>query len=65
MVSHLALAWTDPDLTRFFRRLASFARVVIYDKPGTGLPDPVMHVPTPEERAEDIRIVLDEDATAA
>ena len=60
MVSHLDLAWTDPDLTRFRRRLASFARVVIYDKPGTGLSDPVMHVPTLEERAEDIRVVLDE-----
>jgi pimeloyl-ACP methyl ester carboxylesterase len=39
--SHLDLAWTDPDLTRFLRRLATFARVILYDKPGTGLSDPI------------------------
>jgi class 3 adenylate cyclase len=59
LVSHLDLAWTDPDLTRLFRRLAAFARVIVYDKPGTGLSDPVLHVPTLEERRDDILVVLD------
>jgi class 3 adenylate cyclase/pimeloyl-ACP methyl ester carboxylesterase len=59
LASHLDMAWTDPDLTRLWRRLASFARVITYDKPGTGLSDPIMHVPTLEERSEDIRIVLE------
>jgi hypothetical protein len=45
LASHLDLAWTDPDLARLWRRLASFARVIVYDKPGTGLSDPIMHVP--------------------
>jgi class 3 adenylate cyclase len=60
LASHLDLAWTDPDLARLWRRLASFARVIVYDKPGTGLSDPIMHVPTLEERRDDIRTVLDE-----
>jgi class 3 adenylate cyclase len=60
LASHLDLAWTDPDLARFLRRLASFARVIVYDKPGTGLSDPIMHVPTLEERRDDIRVLLDE-----
>jgi pimeloyl-ACP methyl ester carboxylesterase len=57
--SHLDLAWTDPDLARFLRMLGTFARVIIYDKPGTGLSDPIMHMPTLEERRDDIRTLLD------
>jgi class 3 adenylate cyclase/alpha-beta hydrolase superfamily lysophospholipase len=60
LASHLDLAWTDPDLVRLWRRLASVARVIVYDKPGTGLSDPIMHVPTLEERRDDITTVLDE-----
>jgi class 3 adenylate cyclase/pimeloyl-ACP methyl ester carboxylesterase len=63
LVSHLDLAWTDPDLTRLFSRLARFARVIVYDKPGTGLSDPVAHVPTLEERRDDILVVLDAAAS--
>ena len=59
LASHLDLAWSDPDLTRLWKRPASFARVIVYDKPGTGLSDPIMRVPTLEERRDDIRIVLD------
>jgi class 3 adenylate cyclase len=59
LASHLDMAWTDPDLSRLWRRLARFARVIVYDKPGTGLSDPIMHVPTLEERSDDIRILLD------
>jgi class 3 adenylate cyclase len=58
-VSHLDLAWTNPAVTRFFRRLASFARVALYDKAGTGLSDPVPQVSTLEERMEEIRTVMD------
>jgi class 3 adenylate cyclase/alpha-beta hydrolase superfamily lysophospholipase len=57
--SHLDLQWTDPDMARFFSGLASFTRLVLYDKAGTGLSDPIAHVPTVEERSEDIRTVLD------
>ena len=58
-VSHLDLQWTDPGFSRFFERLASFTRLILYDKPGTGLSDPIPHVPTLEERIADIKAVLD------
>ena len=58
-ISHLDLQWTDPGFTRFLERLASFTRLILYDKPGTGLSDPISHVPTLEERIADIRAVLD------
>jgi pimeloyl-ACP methyl ester carboxylesterase len=48
--SHLDFQWTDPTLTRFLRRLAQFARVIVFDKRGVGLSDPVGRVPTIEER---------------
>lgn len=58
-ISHLDLAWADPGLTRFYGRLADLARVIVFDKPGTGVSDPIDHVPTLEERIADVRIVLD------
>ena len=58
-ISHLDLQWTDLAYSRFLERLASFTRLILYDKPGTGLSDPIPHVPTLEERIADIRAVLD------
>jgi class 3 adenylate cyclase/predicted alpha/beta hydrolase len=58
-ISHLDLQWTDPGLTRLLGRLAGFARLILYDKAGTGLSDPVAHLPTLEERGADIEAVLD------
>ena len=40
-VSHLEHAWEDPQLSRYFTRLASFARLIVFDKRGTGMSDPV------------------------
>jgi len=57
--SHLDFQWTDPTLTRFLRRLAGFARVIVFDKRGCGLSDPVTHMPAMEERIDDIRAVMD------
>lgn len=53
--------WEEPRIERFFRRLASFSRVIVFDKRGTGVSDPVPlgALPTLEEWAEDIRVVLD------
>jgi pimeloyl-ACP methyl ester carboxylesterase len=62
-VSHLDLFWTDPGYARFFERLGSVARVIAYDKPGTGCSDPIAHVPSIEERMRDIRCVLDAAAS--
>jgi class 3 adenylate cyclase len=58
-VSHVDLYWTVPELTSFMRTLASFSRLVIFDKPGTGASDPVASAPTLEERVENMRAVLD------
>src|SRR5437899_10069831 len=58
-ISHLDLQWTDPNLTRWLARLASFARLILYDKPGTGLSDPIPQLPTLEERCADIEAVMD------
>lgn len=58
-ISHLDLQWANAELARWFERLAAFCRLVIYDKPGTGVSDPIMHVATLEERVEDVRVVMD------
>jgi class 3 adenylate cyclase/pimeloyl-ACP methyl ester carboxylesterase len=58
-ISHLDLQWTHPRYSRFLARLASFTRLIIYDKPGTGLSDPIPHLPTLEERGAEIEAVLD------
>jgi class 3 adenylate cyclase/alpha-beta hydrolase superfamily lysophospholipase len=58
-LSHVDLMWSDPGWTTFIGELASFARVILYDKRGTGLSDPIDGVPTLESRADDLRAVLD------
>jgi class 3 adenylate cyclase/pimeloyl-ACP methyl ester carboxylesterase len=58
-VSHLDLQWGSPGASRWLARLTSFARLIMYDKPGTGLSDPIGHLPTLEERVADIEAVLD------
>ena len=58
-VSHLDLGGLDPKISMVWTRLASFARLITYDKPGTGLSDPIGHLPTLEERVADLEAVLD------
>jgi class 3 adenylate cyclase/pimeloyl-ACP methyl ester carboxylesterase len=58
-ISHVEAVWEDPLLRRFFERLASFARVINFDKRGQGLSDPVSGAPILEERMEDVRAVMD------
>jgi len=60
-ISHLEHAWEDPDFARFLDRLASFSRLILFDKRGTGLSDrvPVHMLPTLEERMDDVRAVMD------
>lgn len=59
-VSHLDLFWSDPGYMRLIRGLSSFSRVILFDKPGTGISDPIPHVPAIEERAQDMRLLLDQ-----
>ncbi|HSK37026.1 MAG TPA: alpha/beta hydrolase, partial [Actinomycetota bacterium] len=60
-VTHLDLAWAVPPLARFLDRLASFSRLIVFDKRGTGLSDRVAPdaPPTLEERTDDLLAVLD------
>jgi class 3 adenylate cyclase len=60
-VSHIELALEDPLQGRFLRRLASFARLILFDKRGTGLSDrvPDDQLPTLEQRMDDLRVVMD------
>jgi pimeloyl-ACP methyl ester carboxylesterase/DNA-binding winged helix-turn-helix (wHTH) protein len=59
-ISHLEYFWTEPRFARFLRRLASFSRVILFDKRGTGLSDsvPVDQLPTIEQRMEDLHAVM-------
>jgi class 3 adenylate cyclase len=58
-VSHVELAWEIPSLAAFFRRLASFCRLIRFDKRGTGMSDRVGSLPTLETRMDDVRAVMD------
>lgn len=60
ILSHLELWWEEP-VAPFFRRLASFARLILFDKRGSGLSDRVADaaLPTLEERMDDVRAVMD------
>jgi pimeloyl-ACP methyl ester carboxylesterase/plasmid stabilization system protein ParE len=57
--THLELQWESPPFARFFERIISFSRLIIFDKRGTGLSDPVTEVPTLEQRVDDVRAVMD------
>ena len=57
--SHVENVWTIPDFAAFAQQLARFSRVVMLDRRGTGLSDPVADPPTLEERMDDVRAVLD------
>jgi class 3 adenylate cyclase/alpha-beta hydrolase superfamily lysophospholipase len=56
--SHIEYAWEEPLFARFMERLASFARVIWFDKRGTGLSDRVSGVPILEQRVDDLRAVM-------
>src|SRR5215212_2490397 len=60
-VSHLEYFWREPTFARFLLRLASFSRLILFDKRGTGLSDrvPINQLPTLEQRMDDVRAVMD------
>jgi len=51
--------WEEPSIARLFRRLGSFARVITFDRRGSGLSDSVEGAPTLEEQMDDVVAVLD------
>jgi class 3 adenylate cyclase len=58
-VSHVELGWDFPALAAFYRRLASFSRLIVFDKRGTGMSDSVAGAPTIETRIDDVCAVMD------
>ena len=58
-VSNIENYWDFPDLERWLLRLASFARVVMFDKRGTGMSDRVAELPGLDQRIDDLRAVMD------
>lgn len=58
-VSNIDLMWDCPELVHFFGELAKVARIILFDKRGTGLSDRVVDLSTLEERMDDIRAVMD------
>jgi len=60
-VTNVEVMWEEPGLARFLRRLASFSRLITFDKRGVGLSDPVPigELPTLETRVEDLVAVMD------
>jgi pimeloyl-ACP methyl ester carboxylesterase len=57
-VSHVELYWTVPEIVACFERLSTFCRVLLFDKAGAGLSDPVPQVRTLEDRAAEIEAVM-------
>jgi len=59
LTHHLELVWENPPQARFFERLATLGRLLLFDKRGTGMSDRVVGTPTLETRMDDIRAVMD------
>ena len=59
-VSHVEAAWQSPQHAAFIRRLASFCRLILFDKRGTGMSDRGSQIFTLEQRMHDVQAILDE-----
>jgi pimeloyl-ACP methyl ester carboxylesterase len=57
--SNVENIWTLPAFAEFADKMAQFAQVILLDRRGTGLSDPVVNPPTLEERMDDVRAVID------
>ena len=64
IVTHLDVNWEEPSLARFLNGLASFSRLILFDKRGVGLSDRVEDGAALEERTDDIRAVMDAAGSA-
>jgi class 3 adenylate cyclase/alpha-beta hydrolase superfamily lysophospholipase len=57
-ISQVEHYWEEPALARYFNRLAGFSRLIMFDRRGSGLSDPVPEAPTLEEQVDDILAVM-------
>ncbi len=58
-ISNVEVFWEEPEVARFLERLASFSRLILFDKRGTGLSDRSTQLPSLEVRMDDVRAVMD------
>jgi class 3 adenylate cyclase len=58
-ISQVEHYWEEPSVARYFNRLASFSRLIMFDRRGSGLSDPVPKAPTLEEQMDDVVAVMD------
>ena len=58
-MSHIEESWEYPPAARFYDRMAAFCRLILFDRRGTGLSDPIVGGFTMEDRTADIRAVMD------
>jgi class 3 adenylate cyclase/esterase/lipase len=59
-VSQVEYLWSEPAMAAFLRRLTGFARVITFDRRGSGLSDPFFGAPTLEEQMDDVLAVMKE-----
>lgn len=59
-VSNVEATWQSPVRAAFFRRLASFCRLIMFDKRGTGMSDRGSQIFSLEQRMHDVRAIMDE-----
>jgi class 3 adenylate cyclase/alpha-beta hydrolase superfamily lysophospholipase len=58
-ISQVEHYWEEPTIARYFERLAAFSRLIMFDRRGTGLSDPLPRAPTLEEQMDDVVAVMD------
>ena len=58
-MGHVEVSWEYPPAARFYERMAAFSRLVLFDRRGTGLSDPIVEQFTIEDRSDDLRAVMD------
>ena len=58
-ISNLESAWWHPAMAAFYRRLAGFSRLIVFDKRGTGMSDRATGIADLETRMDDVRAVMD------
>src|SRR5579864_8535544 len=59
LFTHVEHQWEEPSFARFLNRLASFARLIVFDARGAGLSDRAPELPPMEEQMDDVLAVLD------
>src|SRR5207244_9835343 len=58
-ISQIEHVWTEPTIAAALERIGSFTRLILYDRRGSGLSDPIVGAPTLEEQIDDVIAAMD------